>query len=201
MDQWRIAVVGEGGVGKTSLSVQFTLNSFIEIYDPTIEDIYRKQMIVDNRMCFVEVINIIGQEEYATLRDQWVREVQGFLLVYSITSRASFDLLENFRQSMLPAKREEPVFTLVGNKCDMVNEREVSREEGAALARKFGCEFFETSAKTAQNVERVFTNLVRTLRMHKEAQSSAAGVSPALPTSPTPGFPTKKKKSFKCIVL
>jgi len=196
-----MAVLGEGGVGKTSLSVQFTLNCFIEVYDPTIEDVYRKQMIVDNRMCFVEVINTAGQEEYATLRDQWVREGQGFLLVYSITSRASFDLLEIFRQLMLRVKCSEPVCILVGNKSDLAYRREVSREEGAALARKYGCEFLETSAKTAQNVERLFTDLVRTLRVHKESQSSAAGISPALPTSPTPGFPTKKKKSPKCIVL
>jgi len=201
MDQWRIAVLGDGGVGKTALAVQFTLNCFIEVYDPTIEDVYRKQMIVDDRMAFVEVIETAGQEEYATLRDQWVREGQAFVLVYSITSRASFDRLEVFRQSMLRVKRSEPVFTLVGNKCDRAYEREVSREEGAALARKYGCEFLETSAKTAQNVERLFTNLVRTLRMHKESQGSAAGVSPALSTSATPGFPTKKKKSSRCIVF
>ena len=98
--------------------------------------------------------------------------------MYSTTSRASFDRLEILRQSILRAKRSEPVFILVGNKCDQAYAREVSREERAALARKFGCEFFETSAKTAQNVERLFTNLVRTLRMHKESQSPAAGVSP-----------------------
>ena len=201
MDQWRITVLGDGGVGKTALSVQFTLNCDIESYDPTIEDAYRKQMVVDNRMCFVEVINTAGQEEYATLRDQWVREGQGFVLVYSITSRASFDRLEIFRQAMLRVKHSEPVFILVGNNCDKAYEREVSREEGAALARKFGCEFLETSAKTAQNVERLFTNLVRTLRNHKESQSSAAGFSPSLPTSPTPGFPPKKKKSSRCMVL
>ena len=128
------------------------------------------------------------------------REGQGFVLVYSIASRATFDRLETFRQSMLRVKRSEPVFMLVGNKCDKAYEREVSREEGAALARKFGCEFLETSAKTAQNVERLFTNLVRTLRMHKETQSLAAGFPQVLPAPPTPGLPPKKKKS-RCMVL
>ncbi|OJA18802.1 hypothetical protein AZE42_00849 [Rhizopogon vesiculosus] len=64
MDSWRVAVLGDGGVGKTALAVQFTLNCFVE-------DAYRKQLIVDNKMCFVEVIDTAGQEEYATLRDQW----------------------------------------------------------------------------------------------------------------------------------
>ncbi|KAJ7816211.1 ras protein [Mycena olivaceomarginata] len=124
----------------------------------------RKQFIVDNRMCFVEVIDTAGQEEYATLRDQWVREGQGFLLIYSITSRTTFDRLEVFRQSVRRAKRGDPILMLVGNKSDKAYEREVSKEEGAALARHFGCEFIETSAKTAQNVEQVFTSLVRALR-------------------------------------
>ncbi|KIL71027.1 hypothetical protein M378DRAFT_66237 [Amanita muscaria Koide BX008] len=192
MDNWRVAVLGDGGVGKTALAVQFTLNCFT--YDPTIEDAYRKQLVVDNRMCFVEVIDTAGQEEYATLRDQWVREGQGFILVYSIASRATFNRLEGFRQSMRRVKRGDPIFMLVGNKCDKVQEREVSKEEGAALARQFGCEFLETSAKTSQNVERVFTNLVRALRQTKSIE---AGPSP-------PIKPPKKEKGKglgKCVIM
>jgi GTPase KRas protein len=78
---------------------------------------------------------------------------------------------------------------LVGNKSDNAFDREVSKDEGAALARRFGCEFIETSAKTAQNVERVFTNLVRALR-HA--------------TDPKPQIPLKekeKKKKKKCLIL
>ena len=77
---------------------------------------------------------------------------------------------------------------LVGNKCDKTYEREVSKEEGAALARQFGCEFIETSAKTAQNVERLFMNLVRSLRQTRNIDSG-----------PTP--PKKEKKSSKCVIM
>jgi len=190
MDSWRVAVLGDGGVGKTALAVQFTLNCFVETYDPTIEDAYRKQLVVDNRMCFVEVIDTAGQEEYATLRDQWVREGQGFILVYSIASRATFERLEVFRQSMMRVKRQKPIFMLVGNKADKQYEREVSREEGVAMARTFGCEFFETSAKTAQNVERLFTNLVRSLRTTKQSEQGA--------TAPRPSDGVRKRK---CIIM
>jgi len=192
MDNWRVAVLGDGGVGKTALAVQFTLNCFVETYDPTIEDAYRKQLIVDNKMCFVEVIDTAGQEEYATLRDQWVREGQGFILVYSIASRSTFDRLDIFRQSMRRVKRGDPIFMLVGNKCDKTYEREVSKEEGAALARQFGCEFIETSAKTAQNVERLFTNLVRALRQTRHIDAGPPANGPAR---------TKEKKGPKCIIL
>ncbi|KAJ6603800.1 small GTPase superfamily [Mycena sp. CBHHK59/15] len=188
MDNWTVAVLGDGGVGKTALAVQFTLNCFT--YDPTIEDAYRKQFIVDNRMCFVEVIDTAGQEEYATLRDQWVREGQGFILVYSIASWSTFDRLEVFRQSVRRARRGDPILMLVGNMCDKAFEREVSKEEGAALARRFGCEFIETSAKTAQNVERVFTNLVRGLRQTRNLDLGGT----ANPSS-------RREKEKKCIIL
>jgi len=164
MDSWRVALLGDGGVGKTALAVQFTLNCFIETYDPTIEDAYRKQLLVDDKMCFVEVIDTAGQEEYATLRDQWIREGQGFVLVYSIASRLSFERIDIFRQSMNRIKRGQPVFLLVGNKSDKATEREVSYDEGSRLAERFGCDFMETSAKTSQNVENLFTHIVRTLR-------------------------------------
>jgi len=194
MDSWRVAVLGDGGVGKTALAVQFTLNCFVETYDPTIEDAYRKQLVVDKRMCFVEVIDTAGQEEYATLRDQWVREGQGFILVYSIASRATFERLDVFRQAMLKVKRQKPVFMLVGNKCDKQYEREVSREEGAALARTFGCDFLETSAKTALNVERLFVDLVRLLRQTRQQEQGMQGQI----RSPKE---KEKRKGGKCIIM
>ena len=114
------------------------------------------------------------------------REGQGFILVYSVASRSTFDRLEVFRQSMRRVKRGEPVFMLVGNKCDKTYEREVSEEEGAAMARNFGCNFIETSAKTAQNVERLFMDLVRALR---QTRLEAGG-----------SVPTKTKLG-KCIIM
>ncbi|KAK6980574.1 P-loop containing nucleoside triphosphate hydrolase protein [Favolaschia claudopus] len=200
MDQWTIAVLGDGGVGKTALAVQFTLNCFVgqfpvifrwkycvfiigmlatqrallQTYDPTIEDAYRKQFVLDNSMCFVEVIDTAGQEEYGALRDQWVREGQGFILVYSIASRSSFDRLELFREAARRVKTGNPILMLAGNKADKLSEREVSKEEGAALAQQFGCDFMETSAKTTQNVERVFANLVRALRQTRNSKPGVA---------------------------
>jgi len=123
------------------------------------------------------------------------REGQGFILVYSIASRATFERLEVFRQAMLKVKRHRPVFMLVGNKCDKQYEREVSREEGAAMARDFGCRFLETSAKTAQNVEKLFTDLVRLLRSSKES------VDRGVPAPPPPVKPPKPSMRLKCVVL
>ena len=98
-------------------------------------------------------------------------EGQGFVLVYSVTSRFSFENLEVFHRSMRRVKGGNPIFMLVGTQCDRTQDREVSKADGAALARKFGCDFIETSAKTTQNIERLFINLIRSLRQTLDTES------------------------------
>ncbi|KAJ7318548.1 ras family-domain-containing protein [Mycena albidolilacea] len=189
MDQWVLAVLGDGGVGKTALAYQFTLGCFVETYDPTLEDGYCKQFMLDNRMCFVEFTDK-GDNEYGQLRDQWVRAGHGFALVYSVVSRSSFDRLDILLQSVRRLKTETAKLILVGNKSDLnANEREVLEEEVSALARQWGCEFFETSAKTGQNVEPTFLVLIRTLRAAKDPAS--------------PAKTQQKSKAFRptCIIL
>jgi GTPase KRas protein len=120
--------------------------------------------------------------------------VDAAALVYSIASRPSFEHLEHFRQVATMAKSErgeDLVIAVVGSKCDREEERQVTKEEGEELARRFGCGFGETSAKTGQNVERVLADLVRSLR---ETRSAISGADGALQK-----WEEKKKK--KCITL
>ena len=109
--------------------------------------------------------------------------------MYSIASRQTFDRLDTFHSAMIRAKRHNPIFMLVGNMVDR-NDRQVSREEGFNMARRLGCDFMEASAKTALNVESVFTHLIRCLRATKEPLSS-------------PRSPKEKKKKDKpsCIIV
>lgn len=83
-----------------------------------------------------------------TFLDYSNRERQGFILVYSIASRSIFDRLEVFRQPMLWVKHSKPIFMLVGNKADKIHKREMSKDEGVALAKSFRFTFLETLAKT-----------------------------------------------------
>jgi len=173
---YKLVVLGDGGVGKTALTIQLCLNHFVETYDPTIEDSYRKQVVIDDQPCVLEVLDTAGQEEYHALRDQWIRDGEGFLLVYSISSRSTFERVERYRDQIVRVKETDSFpLMLVGNKSDKVTEREVSREEGASLSKKFGCEFIESSAKTCVNVERAFYTVVRMIRQNKEGGKRKGG--------------------------
>ncbi|PVH86228.1 hypothetical protein DL98DRAFT_393209, partial [Cadophora sp. DSE1049] len=184
---YKIVVLGDGGVGKTAMTIQITLNHFVETYDPTIEDSYRKQVVIDGKACMLEVLDTAGQEEYTALRDQWIRDGEAFLLVYSISSRESFIRINKFHAqvqrvkessglnlaypgsplSSIAARLHEAPVLMVGNKCDRVTEREVSTQEGHALARELGCDFVESSAKNCVNIEKAFYDLVRQLQRQR----------------------------------
>lgn len=105
------------------------------------------------------------------MREQYMRTGEGFLLVYSITSRNSFDEIMTFHQQILRVKDKDyfPVI-VVANKCDLEYERQVGSHEGRELAKHFGCRFIETSAKQRINVDEAFSNLVREIRRYNKEQ-------------------------------
>lgn len=173
MTEYKLVIVGGGGVGKSALTIQLIQNHFVDEYDPTIEDSYRKQVTIDNETCLLDILDTAGQEEYSAMRDQYMRTGQGFLCVYAITSRSSFDEITSFREQILRVKDQDKVpMVLSANKCDLESERQVTKAEGQDLAKSFACPFFETSAKARINVEEAFYEVVREIR--KESGGGAA---------------------------
>ena len=164
--EYKLVIAGEGGVGKSALTIQFLQNHFIIEYDPTIEDSYRKQVRVDEETCILDILDTAGQEELSAMRDQYMRTGHGFILVYSIDNLHSFQEISTFRDQILRCKDKDRVpMILIGNKCDLESERAISTQEGQALARdEWKCPFFEASAKTRINVEESFYQLVREIR-------------------------------------
>jgi len=160
---YKIVVLGSGGVGKSALTVQFVQNIFVEKYDPTIEDSYRKQIELDGQTCMLEILDTAGTEQFTAMRDLYMKNGQGFALVYSITSQSTLQDLNEIREQILRVKDAEDVpLILIGNKCDLEGERAVGREQGQALARSWGnVQFMETSAKSKINVREMFDDLVR----------------------------------------
>lgn len=176
--EYKLVVVGGGGVGKSCLTIQLIQSHFVDEYDPTIEDSYRKQCVIDDEVALLDVLDTAGQEEYSAMREQYMRTGEGFLLVYSITDRQSFEEIMTFQQQILRVKDKDyfPMI-VVGNKCDLEGERQVSTQEGQNLSQQFGCEFIETSAKSRINVDNAFYGIVRKIRKYNKDMSSHPGQS------------------------
>jgi len=161
----KLVVLGSGGVGKSALTVRFVTDNFIDEHDPTIEDSYRKQILIDDEPALLDILDTAGQEEFRAMQDQWTYDGQGFLLVYNVTSRPTFDEVSIIYEKLLRVKDATKVpLVLAGNKCDLKAERQVQYNEGAELAKQWDCPFFETSAKTKLNSESCFIELIREVR-------------------------------------
>ena len=192
MREYKLVVLGSGGVGKSALTVQFVQGIFVGKYDPTIEDCYRKvnspvwtnqadqvsfqEVEIDGVKCMLEILDTAGtvglgflsekwlksaffssQEQFTAMRDLYMKNGQGFVLVYSITSQATFNDLIDIKDQIMRVKdigADIPI-VLVGNKNDLEDERVVGKQQGESLARSFGCTFLETSAKLQVNVHEV----------------------------------------------
>ncbi|KAF7594762.1 hypothetical protein BBP40_008469 [Aspergillus hancockii] len=219
---YKIVILGDGGVGKTAFTIQVCMsaahvllsllasrsnhstryqlvsNTFITMYDPTIEDTYRKQMIIDGRPCVVEILDTAGQEEYTALRDQWIRDGEGFIVMFSITSRSSMSRVQRLYQQIQQVRdqqTEDPqspaashiahgpaslVTCLVGNKTDRTSDREVTTQEGFSLAKELNCSFFECSSYEYDQVEAPVVEVVRKLERQKANVEKAKAIKEAI---------------------
>ncbi|XP_036138296.1 ras-related protein M-Ras isoform X1 [Monomorium pharaonis] len=155
---FKLVVVGDGGVGKSALTIQFFQKLFVADYDPTIEDSYIQHTEVDKQWCILDVLDTAGQEEFSAMREQYMRKGDGFLLVYSVTDKQSYQNIANFHTQILRVKdRDIYPMLLVANKVDLVHLRKVTEEQGRELAHRLGIPYIETSAKDPPlNVDAAF---------------------------------------------
>ncbi|MCL4133180.1 UNVERIFIED_CONTAM: hypothetical protein GTU68_008501 [Idotea baltica] len=101
---YKLVVVGDGGVGKSALTIQFFQRQFVTDYDPTIEDSYIQHTEVDSEWCVLDVLDTAGQEEFSAMREQYMRKGDGFMLVYSVTDKQSFENITHFYNQILRVK-------------------------------------------------------------------------------------------------
>lgn len=159
--QRKIAVMGYRSVGKSSLSIQFVEGQFVDSYDPTIENTFTKSTRINSQDYELKLVDTAGQDEYSLFPSQYSIDVHGYVLVYSITSLKSFDVVKSIHEKLLDITGKENVpLVLVGNKTDLHMERAISTEEGKRLADEWKAIFLETSAKENQSVSDIFHNLL-----------------------------------------
>jgi len=169
----RIVLFGEGGVGKSALTIRYFQRMFITGYDPTIEDSYTKWVTVGGKTngtrVFLEVTDTAGQEAFVAIRDHYITNGDGFLLVYAINDEQSFKQLDSIRDHIQRIKQSKDVpIMIAANKIDLASDRQVDAEKGLSFAEEqLGDKtaYMETSAKDDTNVDNVFSALVeRTYR-------------------------------------
>jgi small GTP-binding protein len=175
MEEHKVVVLGSGGVGKSACTLQFIKSEFSERYNPTIEDAYTKQLTVDEKSLKLHVLDTAGQEEYSALRDTYMRDGEGFILVFSLTDPSSIHEVEEIHKQLLRSKDAEaggiPI-VVIGNKCDLVEERSITPQECKSLIDSFGKQvvYFEASAKKKINIDEAFETLVKVIRRGNVAQ-------------------------------
>ncbi|KAL9647497.1 hypothetical protein ABK040_006857 [Willaertia magna] len=170
--EMKMAVVGDGGVGKSTITVRYVQNIFVEEYDPTIEDSYRKQIVVDEKRFFLDVLDTAGQDEFRALRDQYYRSANCILSVCDLTNRRTLDEVENTIETFYRVKDADNLpIVIIGNKLDLIEQenqtREITKEMVDEVIKKV-CSYstlkpiyIETSAKTGYNIDDAFCEAVR----------------------------------------
>ncbi|CAL4157882.1 unnamed protein product [Meganyctiphanes norvegica] len=183
---FKLVVVGDGGVGKSALTIQFFQRLFVTDYDPTIEDSYIQHTEVDSQGCILDVLDTAGQEEFSAMREQYMRKGDGFMLVYSVTDKQSYENIPHFHTQVLRVKdRDAYPMLLVANKVDLVHMRKVTEEMGREMAVKLNLSYIETSAKDPPlNVDAAFHEVVRIIR-----------------DSPALEGPKKNKRKPPCVIM
>jgi len=153
--------MGSGGVGKSAITIRFVNRQFEAKYDPTIEDRYQKVIEREGVPCVLEILDTAGQETFSAMRELYMKNGEGFVLVFSITSKRSLDDLDPIRSGIVRHKATDEVpIVLVGNKCDMTKKREVDQKDAKEVAKSFKCPFIESSAKADVNINEIFNSLI-----------------------------------------
>ena len=162
---FKLLLIGNSAVGKSSLLLRFSDNIFNESFLPTIGvDFKIRTFDLSNKTVKLQIWDTAGQERFKTITSSYYKGAHGIILVYDITDRQTFKDIENWLSEVEKFANENVVRLLIGNKCDLESNRQVSREEGQEFADSLGVKFIETSAKECTNVEKSFFTMANEIK-------------------------------------
>ncbi|AET40120.1 Rab family GTPase VPS21 Ecym_5362 [Eremothecium cymbalariae DBVPG len=177
----KLVLLGEAAVGKSSIVLRFVSNDFSENKEPTIGAAFLTQRVnMGNQTIKFEIWDTAGQERFASLAPMYYRNAQAALVVYDITKPQSFIKARHWVKELHEQASKSIIIALVGNKLDLLEsdeERKVAREEAESLAQEEGLLFFETSAKTGDNVNEVFLGIGEKIPLKQQEVQNGNGAS------------------------
>jgi len=173
---FKLLLIGNSSVGKSSLLLRFSDNVFNEAFLPTIGvDFKIRTFDLGGKTAKLQIWDTAGQERFKTITKAYYKGAHGIILVYDITDEQSFKDLENWQNEVEKHASTNVVRLLVGNKCDLDKDRRVTFEQGKNLAAQLGIKFVETSAKTSTNVEETFYTLAKQIKENVVLNDSKDG--------------------------
>ena len=166
--KYKLIVIGDENVGKTSIINRFKSNQFTGEYEPTVGlDFQSMSLYIDDQNVTLLLYDTAGQEKYRSLIPLYTKDAHIIFLIYDISNYDSFTNVEKWYDSLSNVNKEEAIFFLVGNKVDLVEERKVKEEEGKELADQHNFIFQEMSALTGDGIQDLFMNkLLTQIRTH-----------------------------------
>ena len=172
---FKLLIIGESGVGKTCLLLRFTDDSFTSNHLTTIGIYFKIKIInLENKLIKLQIWDTAGQERFRTITKTYYKGAHGIILTYDVTDQTSFKNIRNWIKQIEANAQTNVCKVLVGNKCDKP-DRVVTEEEGKKLADDFSMSFFETSAKTNQNVNEVFQFLTQEILKANQGKAQTGG--------------------------
>lgn len=162
--EFSAVILGAGGVGKSALTLRFMKGYFHEAYDPTIEEAYRRHITLDDETSRLEVVDTAGAEQFVALHDLYIKAGRGFILAFSLTDQSTLREIEALREQILRLKGDRVPIVVVGTKSDLLEERQVDRDQMMNISLGWGVPIYETSAKKNWHVTDAFDDLLRQMR-------------------------------------
>ena len=157
---FKVLLLGNSDVGKSSLLLRYVDSVWNDAFVPTIGvDFKVKTLTINEKRVKMQIWDTAGQERFRTVVSTYFRGAHGILLLYDVTNRDSFKNLESWLIEIEKNAKEKVLKILIGNKCDLTDDREITSDEGKAFALRNGMEFMETSAKMNTNVSEAFETL------------------------------------------
>lgn len=161
---FKLLLIGDSGVGKSCILLRFADDTFSESYISTIGvDFKIRTLTINNKQVKCQIWDSAGQERFRTLTTAYYRSAHGIILVYDVNDRETFVHIENWLQEVSRYAASDVNKVLVGNKCDILNKREVEYETARVYAEKLGISFTEASAKDRTNIDKIFNIMAREL--------------------------------------
>jgi len=169
---FKLVLIGDSGVGKSCLLLRFADDNFTDSYISTIGVDFRFRTInIENKTVKLQIWDTAGQERFRTITSAYYRGADGIIMVYDVTSSESFDHVEEWLSEVDRYANENTSKLLVGNKADLIEEKQVPEDTAQRFAEKLSIPFLETSAKTATNVDAAFLTMAKELIKTREKQA------------------------------